>query len=178
MIHSAFLTDKYQLRNPRQLFQEGMPSNELGLGEQSPDDSGAIDAGAMLFGSSCYSDEALADLYPVAAHSFILWQAYLDNVHKLCMIIHPPSFQRAVESAAINVRSVPKSTLALLFSIHVFAVASMNNAECEKKLHQPRMPLLTRLKTATRQALIKASFVRSSDITTLTAFVNFLVSAH
>jgi hypothetical protein len=129
----------------------------------------------MLFGTGAYSDEALAELYPSPEHSFILWQAYQENVHLLCHMIHPPSFQEVIASAAINVRAISRSNLAMLFSVHVFAVASMSNAECEKRLHQPRAKLLTRLQTGTRQALIKATFVRSSDITTLTAFLNFLV---
>jgi hypothetical protein len=131
----------------------------------------------MLFSIGSFSDEALAELYPSPEHSFILWQAYQENVHLLCHMIHPPSFQKVVEDAAINVRAISRSNLALLFSVHVFAVASMSNAECEKKLHQPRTRLLSRLQTGTRQALVKAAFVRSSDITTLTAFLNFLVSA-
>jgi hypothetical protein len=130
----------------------------------------------MLFGTGAYSDEALAELYPSREHSFILWQAYQENVHLLCHMIHPPSLQKVVEAAANNLRAVSRSNLALLFSVQVFAVASMSNAECEKRLQQPRAKLLTRLQTGTRQALIKAAFVRSSDINTLTAFLNFLVS--
>jgi len=130
----------------------------------------------MLFGTGAYSDEALAELYPSQEQSFILWQAYQENVHLLCHMIHPPSLQKVVEAAANNLSSVSRSNLALLFSVQVFAVASMSNAECEKRLQRPRAKLLTRLQTGTRQALIKAAFVRSSDINTLTAFLNFLVS--
>lgn len=151
-----------------------MPNNDL-LPENQGPDSGAIDAGSMLFGTGAYSDEGLAELYPSPEHSFILWQAYQENVHLLCHMIHPPSFRKVVEEAAVDVRAVSRSNLALLFSIHVFAVASMSNAECEKRLQQPRAKLLSRLQTGTRQALIKAAFVRSSDLTTLTAFLNFLV---
>ncbi|TID22922.1 hypothetical protein E6O75_ATG02096 [Venturia nashicola] len=163
-----------ELRNPDQILREGAPNNDLSPENHGPD-SGAIDAGSMLFGTGTYSDEALAELYPTPKHSFILWQAYQENVHLLCHMIHPPSFQHVVEEAASNVRAISRSNLALLFSIHVFAVASMSNAECEKRLNQPRVKLLTRLKIGTRQALIKAAFVRSTDLTTLTAFLNFLL---
>lgn len=93
-------------------------------------------------------------------------------------MVHPPSFQKVVDQATIDVRAVSRSNLALLFSVHVFAVASMSNAECEKRLQQPRAKLLARLQRGSRQALIKAAFVRSSDVTTLTAFLNFLVGTY
>jgi hypothetical protein len=125
------------------------------------------------------TDRALEEIFPTPAQSAVLWQMYLENVHPLCKIIHPPSFQKTVESSRSSVRCVSKSTLALLFSIYTFAITSMTTVECERKLGHPRSSLLKQFLYGTRQALVKAAFLRSSDIITLQAFIHFLVcSSH
>jgi hypothetical protein len=129
----------------------------------------------MLLSTGYISDRFFEDNFPSPAHSTVLWQVYLENVHPLCKIIHPPSFQRTVEAAKESVRAIPKPALALLFSIFTFAITSMTTTECERKLGRPRNELLKRYQLSTQQALVKATFLRSSDIVTLQAFVNFLV---
>jgi hypothetical protein len=129
----------------------------------------------MLLNTENITDRALEDALPTPAQSYVLWQAYLENVHPLCKIIHPPSFQRTVESARTSAHSVSKANLALLFSIYTFAIISMTTEECERKIGHPRNELLKRFQHGTRQALVKATFLKSSDIVTLQALVNFLV---
>jgi len=110
----------------------------------------------MLLSTDHVSDEALEALHPSHAHTQILWQIYLENVHPICQILHPPSFQRhIIEYAQTSLRGIPKSQLALQFSIYTFAVATMTNTECEKKLDLPRAGLLKQLQYGTRQALGK-----------------------
>jgi hypothetical protein len=135
----------------------------------------SFDAGHLILDTDHTSNRTLEEIFPTPVQSIVLWQVYLDNVHPLCQIIHPPSFQRAVESARGSFHAIPKATLALLFSIYNFAIISMSTAECERKLGHPRSGLLKRFQYATRQALVKATFLRSSDMVTLQAFVHFLV---
>jgi hypothetical protein len=92
------------------------------------------------------------------------------------MIVHRPSLSKVVEAARTNgILSLPKSKIALLFSIFFIAAASLSNSQCESKLRQSRKPLLKRLRTGTRHALVKAAFTRSTDLETLQAFVQFLL---
>jgi hypothetical protein len=162
-----------QLRNSGQLLQHDSTANDLDGSTAA--EGYSLDAGHLLLNTDYISNRSLEEIFPTPAQSVVLWQAYLENVHQLCQIVHPPSFKRTVESAPRSFHAIPKATLALLFSIYNFAITSMSNTECEKKLGHPKSGLLQRFQYATRQALVKAHFLRSSDIVTLQAFVHFLV---
>jgi hypothetical protein len=113
----------------------------------------SFDAGLMLLNPGYITDDALKILFPSAAHSQVLWQTYLQNVHPLCKILHAPTFQKVVELARDSYHDISRSKLALLFSVYTFALTSMTSAECDKKLGHSKARLLKRLIYGTQQAL-------------------------
>lgn len=170
-----------ELQNPHELLQDNPGTGTVNENiDENYFDNGDRDEGAeMLLNTGTVSDQALVEHFSSVPQSIVLWQVYIDNIHNLCMIVHRPSFAKVVEQARTEgILSLPKNKIALLFSTFFFAVASMNNTQCEAKLRQPRKQLLIQLRNGTKFALVKAGFIRSTDMVTLQAFVQFLVSDH
>ncbi|OIW32878.1 hypothetical protein CONLIGDRAFT_554653, partial [Coniochaeta ligniaria NRRL 30616] len=119
--------------------------------------------------------ESLLQYHPTEAHSILLWETHRENVEPLCKILHTPSAANIVRKASQHPEMASKTENCLLFAIYHFAVFSMTNEECEKKLGQSRDALLQRYHFATRQALVKASFLKTNEISVLQALVLFLM---
>jgi hypothetical protein len=64
---------------------------------------------------------------------------------------------------------------ALLFSMHLCAVASMNDETSRRVLGTSRSDLMIRFSRAAEQALINANFLRSTNILILQALSLYLV---
>lgn len=83
--------------------------------------------------------------------------------------------QQRILEAMDNLQDVPQSVEALMFSIYNIAVTSMTTSECETAFGEERLTLLAKYRTATQQALVKADFTSSQDLTVIQAFVLLLV---
>ncbi|KAF2421042.1 hypothetical protein EJ08DRAFT_702206 [Tothia fuscella] len=162
-----------QMRDTGQVLKTGAtPRNGQ---EEAPTAVSSFDTGHMLLGTGQIPDHALYSLFPSPAQAQVLWTAYLENVHPLCKILHPPSFRKVVDKARGSIQSLSRSEIALLFSVYAFGLSSMTGVECERKLGLGRSSLLERLQHGTQQALTKASFLRSSELVTLQALCHFLL---
>ncbi|KAK7932078.1 fungal-specific transcription factor domain-containing protein [Apiospora marii] len=64
----------------------------------------------------------------------------------------------------------------LLFAIYHFAAHSMSDEECLLELGQTRSGLLSKFSYAFRQALVNASWLRTTDMTVLQALVLYLIA--
>ena len=117
----------------------------------------------------------LIDLHPQPVLIFRLWQTFLDNVNPLTKIIHAPTLQQSILDATGNLEHVSKGLETLMFAIYNFAVTSSSNAYCENMLGEAKTTLLARYRRGTQQALIRAEFLKSSELTVLQAFVLYLV---
>jgi len=115
-------------------------------------------------------------IQPLHSHLTKLWPIFLDNVNPLVKILHVPTVQHIVEQASANMYEVSRGITALLCSICFSAINSLSSEECENMLSDAKTHLLSRYQLLTRQALINASFLRSSELDVLQAFVLFLVS--
>lgn len=169
--NNLWVTLNDELRDPEQIIQDQgkdpLPSDEE-LGNEA-------DPGYLLFGRSS-SDKELRRQYPPPEVVDILWQTYIRNVNPIAKILHIPSAQCIIQMSKNDVTKVSKSQLALLFSIFHFAVTSMDPASFEGMFTQSRDFLLNRFRSLTQQALINVSFLRSSDIVTLQAYVHYLLA--
>ena len=140
-------------------------------------DSTEHDGGSLLFGiTSPMTSLTLTALHPQPVHIFRLWQTFLDNVNPLSKVIHAPTVQHQILEAIANLENVSRSMESLLFAIYATSVNSMNNKECETILGESKQILLTRFVKATERALIRASFLKSTDLVVLQALTLFLVS--
>ncbi|KAH8647070.1 fungal-specific transcription factor domain-containing protein [Tricladium varicosporioides] len=132
------------------------------------------DGSDLLFHTEIARD--LSSLHPSPMHIFRLWQTFLDNVNPLTKIIHAPTVQQQILDASGNLEEVPKKTQVLMFGIYSMAVNSLTNEECISLLGEEKNALLAKYRNGARQALLQASFLRSSDLTVLQGFTLYLMS--
>ena len=104
-----------------------------------------------------------------------MWQTFVDSINPLTKILHAPTVQQQVLDASSNLEKISKGTEALLFSIYACAVVAMNDEECKTNFGEERSILLSRYQAGARKALIKAGFLRSSNLIILQAYVLYLV---
>jgi len=118
----------------------------------------------------------LKALHPEMVHMFRLWQVFLNNVQPLVKIFHAPTVQQIIIDASADLDNVPKHIEALMFTMYLLAVTSMQPEDCERLLSEPRDKLLTRFSHAAQQALINARFMKSLNLITLQAYTLYAVS--
>ena len=134
-----------------------------------------LDGGDLVLGTySASSDQHI--LHPQPVYIFRLWQVFLDNINPLSKIIHAPSLQQLICEASGNLNAIPYSTNALMFAVYFSAVTSISDVDCKAMFDEPKASLLARFHLNTQRALVKARFLKSSDLAVLQAFVLFLVS--
>lgn len=119
----------------------------------------------------------LHTLHPSPAHFQKLWQAFVDNVHPIIMILHAPSARKACLGAIKGDHPPAKDVEALLFAVMALSVLSMSDADCMKAFSQSRSSLLVRYRLGARQALCNAKFLVSSSFCVLQAYTLYLVSS-
>ena len=132
-------------------------------------------AGDLLFGSSFASPD-LRSQHPEPYQAFRLWQIFLNNVNPLTKLLHAPTFQQAFLEATGKLEDVPRAMESLMFAVYSCAVYSISNAECESVTGNSQAVMLTKYQSATRQALVRAGLLRTSNILVLQAFTLFLLS--
>lgn len=133
------------------------------------------DGSNVIFGSFL-TKANLSALHPSPVHIFTLWQTFLDNVNPLVKILHAPTVQQIILQASANLEKISKGNEALMFAIYAFAVTSLTNAQCESIFNETKPSLLARYQQGVQQALLRAEFLKSSELVVLQAFVLFLVS--
>lgn len=125
-------------------------------------------------GSSRVSVE-LSTLHPGQIQVVRLWQVYLENVHPLLAVIHPPTMQTRIMDAVADLTAISPELEALIFSIYCVSVFSLGPGECLRLFGSPRDQLLKGYRFACRQALLKCRVLRSEDRECLTALFLYLV---
>lgn len=133
-----------------------------------------VDAGTLLFRPSC--PKGVRSLHPNTPQNFQLWQIFLNNVNPIVKLLHAPSTQQLILEAASDLDKISRPTEALLFSIYLCAVASMDDETSRQVLGASRSDLMARFSRAAEQALINAEFLRSTNVLILRALTLYLVS--
>ncbi|KAI5924909.1 mitogen-activated protein kinase [Camillea tinctor] len=128
-----------------------------------------------LTGAFIGSRRDLLQYHPTHEKAMILWETHIENVEPLCKILHIPSTTKMLEANSWQPGMASKVDECLMFAIYHFAVFSMTEEECAAKLGQPRAVLMQRYHLATRQALVNASFLRTTELSILQALVLFLM---
>jgi hypothetical protein len=132
--------------------------------------------GALLLGADTPSSKEEV-LWPDPIQVLRLWQVFLDRVNPLTKIIHVPSLWPHVAEAANNSCNIPKNVEALLYAIFLMAVVSLTPDECREQLGQSREEALQRYSLGAQQSLYRMKFLKCLDLTTLQAYVLYLVQA-
>ncbi|KAI5866508.1 hypothetical protein GGS23DRAFT_550917 [Durotheca rogersii] len=119
--------------------------------------------------------ESVTDQHPPPVQIFALWQIYLDNVDPLLKLTHTPTLQTHILDARTRLDKVSRSLEALMFSIYLMAITSIDEERCQLSFNESRMVLLEKYRQATQQALLNSGFMRHPDITLLQAYLLYLL---
>ncbi|KAF4977072.1 hypothetical protein FZEAL_6350 [Fusarium zealandicum] len=116
----------------------------------------------------------VTSFHPSTIHIFQLWQIYIDNINPLLKITHVPTVQAQIIEASSNLDQAPKNIEALMFSIYLMAITSLEETEVQTRFNEPKQDLLAKYHSATQQALTKAGFMRVNDPVLLQAYILYL----
>ncbi|KAJ5892647.1 hypothetical protein N7504_009338 [Penicillium tannophilum] len=128
--------------------------------------------GALLGGH-----QILTQYHPTHANAMVLWKRYVDNVEPICKVLHVPSTAQMVDSASRHPETASKTEECLLFAIYHAAVFSMPEEDCANHLNQKRGAIMQHYHHAARQALVNASFLKTTELSVLQALFLFLLPA-
>ncbi|KAF2492669.1 hypothetical protein BU16DRAFT_513829 [Lophium mytilinum] len=165
---------KGEFRDPAALLQDSSGDEEPeGTEYSTPEFFSEVDD--MILGFPRPSG-SLHHFHPQPVQIFRLWQVYLDNVHPLVKVLHSPTVQQSLLNSIGNLVALPRNLEALLFSIYCCAINTLDDSECDAILGQSKVACVRRFRTGSRQALVNAGLLKSSDIVVLQAFVLYLIS--
>ncbi|GAM35580.1 hypothetical protein TCE0_017f04024 [Talaromyces pinophilus] len=146
-------------------------------GEPQEDYDGGINGSITdpLTGAFMGSQQDLLQYHPTHTEAMFMWELYIDRVEPLGKILHVPSTAEMLARASKEPEKASRTDECLLFAIYHFSVFSMTEDECITQLGKPRATLLERYHFATRQALVNASFLKTTQLSILQALVIFLI---
>ncbi|KAI6851030.1 hypothetical protein KC332_g305 [Hortaea werneckii] len=119
----------------------------------------------------------LVNLHPPYEQAMKLWEVFTTHVEPITKTFHLPTAQTMMQLAASSPGTITKTTECLVFSVYFFAVVAMSEAECLHLTGQPQQMLWSRYHDATRQALVNAHFLRTTEKNVLQAYALFLLAA-
>lgn len=119
---------------------------------------------------------SLAILHPGHDEAIKLWDAYVQNVDPLCKVLHVPTMANLVRDISRKPDAASKGNECLLFAVYYFAVFSMTDVECLQDFHSTKSILASKYQNAVCQALINASWFKTTTMSVLQAYVLFLVA--
>lgn len=118
----------------------------------------------------------LLHCHPSHEGAMKLWEAHVQNVEPLIKVLHIPTTRKMVEMVSQKPAMASKTQECLLFAIYHFATFSMTEEECGSVFGQSRTELLEIYQPALRQALVNASWLKTTKIPVIQAYVLFLIS--
>ncbi|RBR20723.1 uncharacterized protein FIESC28_05240 [Fusarium coffeatum] len=127
----------------------------------------------FVFGSAEFA-KALDGLNPMPSQMLFIWQAYVENVDPFIKILHIPTVEKIIKELKGNFSSCGTATKALLFAISLAAITSMDEETVSFNFNTPKGQLLQRYQFGTEQALARANFLSTKDITVVQALVIYL----
>lgn len=135
-----------------------------------------IDEGGLFFEPE-HSDkiESVSKLHASPQLLSKFKEVYADRVDPMMKILHLPTFWVAVTNALRHPHNIPKSLESLIFAFYLVTVSSLKEDECQSLFGVSLSAIMSRYRVATRQALINARFLSTSNLMTLQAFSIFTV---
>ncbi len=146
---------------------ESSPGNDVA-------DADTSEHQAFVFGyRSC--DVDLKSLHPLPSQIPYMWQVFQENVDPLIKVLHIPTMNKLIRQIRHSLDSLTPPTEALMFAIYYAATISLDDDEVKTNFMAEKSVLVGQYRFAVEQALARAEFLTSSDMTTLQAFLLFLV---
>lgn len=128
----------------------------------------------FVFGYSSHNVDMLS-LHPVPTTIPLYWQTYKENVDPLVKVLHIPTIEPTVLSAASHLGYLSKGFETLMFAIYYGATTSLSSEACLSNFGEEKQVLLTRYRFALEQALARANFLITEELVVLQSFLIFLI---
>lgn len=132
------------------------------------------DQNALFFGQN-EKVEDLASLHPPVQILPKLRDIYADRVDPLVKILHLPTFLATLENGLRHPSGRSDSLEAIMFAFYLAVVSTLDEDECQDLFGVSEAVIHSRYRLATRQALVNAGFLSTSNPLTLQAYVLFMV---
>ena len=127
-----------------------------------------------VFGFSSQNVDLLS-LHPLPNQIAKYWEIYKDRVDPLVKILHVPTIEPTILSAASHLSNLSKGFEALLFAIYYGVTTALSAHDCLLNFGEEKAVLLSRYRFALEQALARANFLTTEEATVLQALVIFLI---
>jgi hypothetical protein len=103
---------------------------------------------------------------------------YFRNIDAVFKVLHAPSVRAHIEDGSqyLGYSDESSAVNALAFVIYYAAVTTMTDAECISTLWQTKQQAVRQFKQMAEAALVQADHIITRELTTLQAFIIYLVS--
>lgn len=165
-----------EFREPKELLEDSSDEDASEPHDKTSPGSSSARGAEVLFGAHAHPSN-LRDLHLEPVRIFKLWQAYLDNVSPLVKVFHAPTVQQHILNATCDLDDIPRNVEALMFAIYCITLESLSGDECIAMIGESKDLARQRFRSGAQQALMNASFLRTSDIMILQAFTLYVVSS-
>lgn len=159
--------DEMQHVSVPEYYEKDEPETALDSSDFPPD---------PLTGAFMGYQENLFHYHPTHAEAMILWNTQIENVEPLCKVLHIPSSSKMAREVTREPETASRANECVLFAVYHFAVFTLTDEQCEKLFGRSRSTLMHRFHLATRQALVNASFLTTSDTSVIQALILFLLA--
>lgn len=120
------------------------------------------------------STHILDDLYPLPSQMFFIWRTYVENVDPFIKVIDVAALEGVITNLRGKFGSLQYSLQALLFTVCLASITSLDEKETLDCFDMPRNQLLDRFRLGTERALANAGLLVTKEIETIQAFVIYL----
>ncbi|KAH0497613.1 hypothetical protein TgHK011_004906 [Trichoderma gracile] len=157
-------------------FQHPESTNFNDVGEAIPlEPDSNLDESGLFFEPETDRFESLVKLHLPTPLLSKLRDIYNDRVDPMMKILHLPTFWVTMTNALQRPLEMPKSLQALIFAFYLVAISSFTEEEAQNLFEMPLSVIVKRYRVATRQALVHARFLSTSNVMTLQAFSIFTI---
>lgn len=130
---------------------------------------------SLMFGPLSAAATDLKSFHPPLWAIHTLLNLYMENVNALLKVLHGPTLRKQFHAATKDFDAVNKTTEALMFSVYLAAVNSLNEESCRTMFGESQATLFSRYKSAAECALASSRLLGTLDFTLLQAFVVYIV---
>lgn len=128
----------------------------------------------FMFGFRSHAG-SLAHLHPPPDLLLRLWTVYEERCDPLIKMLHIPTMRKTIYSVKDDPAACPRAKEPLLFAIYFATMTALTCEECKEITGESRPDLVARYRFGTEQALARAHFLTSEEMSVLQALVLFLV---
>ena len=157
-----------------EILQDLSEDEQSGTPSYTNSDRVCGDGGELIFGCPS-TPRNLITLHSSQEHIIKLWHIFLDRVNPLTRLLHAPTVQELIYESCKDLEGLPKNTEVLMLAIYACAVISLSEVECEEMFGETKAALQGKYQFGTQQALVRAEFLKTSDLIILQAYILFLV---